>query len=347
MKIITRYALPSLLLGFVAPIHACQDAKITSDQKEIIDQVTMSAKDVASTRLYTLDSEMQSYYAQTQRLVGYMQSPVILVEFNGSGGQYILRRGGKRVSVEPVPEIYKQIKSVSHTIVGIFEIVSPYFKDSESGAWRQDLESFNKSMKDALASLGSTGMPAEFEGNCRTILEGGIAFMDKAIKAGKFTEMDYHEYATALLPTVMKNVDLAAKLQVDHFEEVVKAWRKEMGEEEWSRLYAVVNAAWAMRRQNVHFQIMAQMMGREAINDRLIMAETLKDVTEDDLLMLLGRVINDRALSILVFGKTYRMDVELMGEAARAETINQSCPRYPAVDKEWLPYEQHKMPNEE
>ena len=49
------------------------------------------------------------------------------------------------------------------------------------------------------------------------ILEGGIAFMDKALKTGKFTSEDYSKYAQALLPTVMKNVTLAGKLQVDHF----------------------------------------------------------------------------------------------------------------------------------
>jgi hypothetical protein len=88
------------------------------------------------------------------------------------------------------------------------------------------------------------------------------------------------------------------------------------------------------------------MMGREAVNDRLIMAEAIKDVTEDDLLMLLGRFVNDRVLSILVFDKTYRMDVELMGESARAETLKQSTPHHPAIDMKWMPYEEKKMPNE-
>jgi hypothetical protein len=109
----------------------------------------------------------------------------------------------------------------------------------------------------------------------------------------------------------------------------------------------VVNSAWAMRRQNVHFQIMAQMMGRDAVNDRLIMAEAINNVTEDDLLMLLGRIVNDRVLSILVFDETFRMDVELMGEAARAATESAACPHYPSVDTNWMPYEQHKMPNEQ
>lgn len=323
-----------------------QAAEPSPEQVKIIQQIQVDPATEASDRLYKLNSVMQENYAKTQYVIGQMQYPVILAMFNGNGGRYILRRSGKQVAVEPVPVIYEQIKSVSHTIVGIFEIVSPYFSHSESGNWQAALTVYNQDMKAALSTLGNAGIPAEFENNCRLILEGGIAFMDQALKTGKFNDEDYSKYAQDLLPTATKNVMLAGKLQVDHFEEVIKQWRKEMGEEEWSRLYAVVSSAWAMRRQNVHFQILAQMMGREAVNNRLIMAEAINNVTEDDLLMLLGRVVNDRVLSILVFDKTYRMDVELMGEAARAATKDASCPLYPALDSDWMPYEQHKMPNE-
>ena len=347
MKMNSLFFITSSLMTLVLSISVANAFQPSPAQEKIIKQVQVDQVAEASDRLYKLDSVMQANYAKTQHAVGQMQSPVILAMFNGNGGKYILRRDGKQVAVEPVPAIYEQIKSVSHTLVGIFEIVSPYFEYSESGNWRSALSDYNQAMKEALATLGNAGMPEEFEGYCRTILKGGIVFMDNALETGHFTAEDYSKYAKALLPTVMKTVALAGKLQVDHFEAVVKKWRAEMGEEEWSRLYAVVNPAWAMRRQNVHFQIMAQMMGRDAINDRLIMAEALNDVTEDDLLMLLGRVVNDRVLSILVFDKTYRMDVELMGESARAATQDAACPHYPAMSSDWMPYEEHKMPNEQ
>jgi len=245
-----------------------------------------------------------------------------------------------------VPAIYQKVKSVSHTLLGIFAIVSPYFDYSESGKWRSDASAFNQSMTEALATLDQVAMPAEVEEDCRLILEGGIAFLDKILKQGTCTANEYSTYARSLLPHVNKNIMLAGKLQVDHFESVVKRWRKEMGEEEWSRLYTVVNTAWSMRRENVHFQIMAQMMGRDAVNTRLIMAESVNDVTEDDLLSLLGRIVNDRALSILVFDDTYRMDVELMGEAASAAVQAASCPQYPGLNTDWSPYEDHKIPGE-
>ncbi|WP_183458755.1 hypothetical protein [Microbulbifer rhizosphaerae] len=313
----------------------------------MIDEDQVSKSEQAAKRLFALDDKMQQNYAVTQRMVGEMQSPVILAMFNGVGGKYILRRHGREVAVEPVPELYQQMKSVSHTIVGVYEIVSPYFDSPEDGNWRPKLTEFNQMLKDGLATLDQVGMPSEVEQHCRTILEGGIKFTGNALKTGTFSADDYSAYTKSVWPSIAANIQLAGKLQVDHFEDLITKWRKEMGEEEWSRLYAIVGTAWAMRRENVHFQILAQMMGREAVNDRLILAESIPDVSEDQLLMLLGRIINDRGLATLVFGDEYRMDVELIGEATRAETEKKATPHHPALGTDWMPYEEHKLPNEE
>jgi hypothetical protein len=316
------------------------------EQEKIIDEVQVGRISQASNRIYKLDADMKQYYSPTIYNVGRMQSPVILAMFNGDGGKYVLRQEGRVQAVEPVPATYQKVKSVSHTLLAIFAIVSPYFENSETGQWRSDASAFNQSMTEALATLDQDEMPAEVEEDCRLILEGGIAFLDKILKKGTCTANEYSTYAKSLLPLVNKNIMLAGKLQVDHFVKVVRRWRTEMGEEEWSRLYTVVNSAWAMRRENVHFQILAQMMGRDAVNTRLIMAETVNDVTEDDLLTLLGRIVNDRSLSILVFDETYRMDVELMGEAANAALQASSCPQYPALNTDFSPYEDHRLPGE-
>jgi hypothetical protein len=313
----------------------------------VLAEIQLSRNEQAAQRLYAIDDKMQQNYTATQRLVGEKQSPVILVIFNGVGGKYILRRNGQETEVQPVPELYQQIKSVSHTLVGVYEILSPYFDSPQDGNWRPKLTEFNQMLKDGLATLGQVGMPPDVEQNCRTILQGDIDFTDKVLKTGTYTAEDYSAYASSVWPSVEANIQLAAKLQVDNFEALLTKWRKEMGEEEWSRLYAVVGTAWAMRRENVHFQILAQMMGREAVNERLILAESIPDVTEDQLVMLLGRIINDRGVGVLVFGKKFRMDVELMGEAAHGETLKTATPEHPVVGTKFEPYEEHKMPNEQ
>lgn len=330
------------LAGFALGVGAAH----ADDPRSVIDEIQVSKEQEAASRLYALDAKMQLNYADTQRLIGEQQSPVILAMFNGSGGRYILRRNGKEEAVEPVPPTYEQVKSVSHTIVGIYEILAPYFANPETGNWRPKLTVFHQMLESGLATLHDVGLPDETEGHCRTILENGIAFTGQILDDGSFSAESFSAYAKTVLPSIKHNITLASKLQVDHFRDLVTEWREEMGEEEWSRLYALVGTAWAMRRQNVHFQILAEMMGRDAVNDRLIMAESIPDITEDQLIMLLGRIINDRGVGVLVFDSEYRMDVELMGEGARSETQALSTPHHPAMDMDWLPYEEHKMPNE-
>ena len=161
MNFKSRIWLTSSMLSMGLGVSVAYAVQPSPEQQAIIQQVQISEVTEASDRLYKLDSLMQANYAKTQYEVGQMQSPVILALFNGTGGKYILRRNGKQVAVEPVPPIYEQIKSVSHTLVGIFEIVSPYFNYSESGNWRTALSEYNQSMKDALATLSNAGMQAE------------------------------------------------------------------------------------------------------------------------------------------------------------------------------------------
>ncbi len=162
----------------------CQD-------DEVVGQERLTASQESAKRLYDLDDTMMANYADTQRLVGESQSPVIIVMMNRGGGKYILHRKGSEISVEPVPALYQQMKSVSHTIVGIFEIISPYFASPEIDNWRPKLTEYNKMLKEALSTLKDVGMPPDVEKRCRTILEGGVKFTDEALKTGTFNSEGY------------------------------------------------------------------------------------------------------------------------------------------------------------
>jgi hypothetical protein len=72
--------------------------------------------------------------------------------------------------------------------------------------------------------------------------------------------------------------------------------------------------------------VLAQFFEPEAINDRLILIETLSFTTSpDDMMEALTRIIADRSDGALFFGNYYQMDYELMGGDART----QSSPKAP------------------
>ena len=82
------------------------------------------------------------------------------------------------------------------------------------------------------------------------------------------------------------------------------------------------------RQNNVLFSVLAQFFGPAAINDRLMLFETISfTTTPADMLDLLTRIIADRSVGAMFFGNYYLMDYELMGGDARAAIIAEDAKR--------------------
>jgi hypothetical protein len=78
----------------------------------------------------------------------------------------------------------------------------------------------------------------------------------------------------------------------------------------------------------VLFSVLAQFFGPDAINDRLILIETISfTTTPEDMLDALTRIVADRSVGAAFFGNYYLMDYELMGGDARQAVIDESKKR--------------------
>jgi hypothetical protein len=98
---------------------------------------------------------------------------------------------------------------------------------------------------------------------------------------------------------------------------VLKDWRRMLGAE-WNRTYAVTNTLYVTRRNNILFTLLAQQMGRDAINTRLLLLETSAFTTKpQQMLELLARIVADRALGKVFFNDYYLMDSELLTDGTR------------------------------
>ena len=126
--------------------------------------------------------------------------------------------------------------------------------------------------------------------------------------------------------------------------EVIADWKKMLGAD-WDKTYAASNTIYVARQNNVLFSVLAQFFGAEAINDRLVLIETINfTTTPDDMLTSLTRIIADRSVGALFFGNYYLMDYELMGGDARAAIIAETekrgmkpflPPAVPFGSKQW------------
>jgi hypothetical protein len=97
---------------------------------------------------------------------------------------------------------------------------------------------------------------------------------------------------------------------------------------DWDNLYAAVSTLITTRLNNILFTILAQYMGQEAINDRLLLLETTEfNITPEKMLDALMHVVGDRSLGQVFFGDYYLMDAELLSDPSRRAIQEQSAKR--------------------
>ena len=103
-----------------------------------------SAREVAEHAVLALNTSMMGLYDES--LATFKQNmrervPIIVALFSGQGGQMILYPPGQPAKVAaPVPIVYQIAKSIGHSTMAIYEVVSPYLSDPRANMlWRAPL----------------------------------------------------------------------------------------------------------------------------------------------------------------------------------------------------------------
>ena len=148
-------------------------------------------------------------------------------------------------------------------------------------------------------------MPAEWRANSRAILENNIAFMEDCLAKGVDHPGQLSEaFAKKQGPFLKKAINWAASTQVEHWMGVLDGWKKDLGAD-WDKAYGASNTIYVARQNNVLFSVLAQYFGPDAINDRLMLIETISfTTTPEDMLDSLARIISDRSVGALFFNSS-------------------------------------------
>jgi hypothetical protein len=151
--------------------------------------------------------------------------------------------------------------------------------------------------------------------------------MDDCLAKGAIAFGMLEAFGKKQAPFLAKNVAWAAQTQVNHWMTVLAEWKSQLGSD-WDKTYAASNTIYVARQNNVIFSVLAQFFGAEAINDRLLLIETISfTTTPQDMLTSLTRIIADRSVGALFFGNYHLMDYELMGGDARNAIIAETGKR--------------------
>src|SRR5947209_2468003 len=126
----------------------------------VADEPPVSERAVAEHAVLALNSSMMRFYEGS--LTKFKQNmrdrvPIILALFTGQGGQMILYRPGRGPEVAPpVPLVYQLAKSVGHSTMAVYEIVSPYLSNARANQlWRAPLQTYRAQNQSALDGVGA------------------------------------------------------------------------------------------------------------------------------------------------------------------------------------------------
>jgi hypothetical protein len=297
----------------------------------IAGHTTSSPAETATNDVLALNVGMFELYGDASKIFQsniLSQHPVILGLFSGAGGKFTLYRPGQApLEALPVPVVYQLLKSVGHSTMALAEVVGPYLNNPDDQAWRGSMLAYRSRMKSALDGLDATPMPPEWRDNNRTILTNNIAFMDECLSKGAISFTALKAFSDKQGPFLKLDVTWAAQTQVGHWMTVIADWKKMLGSA-WDQTYAASNTIYVARQNNVLFSVLAQFFGPDAINDRLLLIETISfTTTPADMLDSLTRIIADRSVGAMFFGNYHLMDYELMGGDARQAIIAEDAKR--------------------
>ena len=319
----------------LAPLAAIENgsparaAEVPAYFKPIVGTETSSAAVIGTKNVLQLNTTMFELYGEAAQIFKkniLAQHPVILGLFSGAGGRFILYRPGQPPLDAPqVPIDYQLMKSVGHSTMALGEIVVPYINSPNDKSWHPSMATYRIRMQAALDGLDAAPLRDDWKPNNRAILQNNIAFMDECLKNDAITPQGVAEFAKKQAPLLKKNIAWAAQTQVGHWMNVIAGWKQMLGAD-WDKAYAASNTIYVARQNNILFSVLAQFFGPEAINDRLMLIETISfTTTPDEMLDSLTRIIADRSVGAAFFGNYYLMDFELMGGDARQAIIDEDA----------------------
>jgi hypothetical protein len=315
----------------LAPGATASAQSLPAFMEPISGKTTASPADIANKNVLALNTSMFELYGDAAKIFKkniLSKHPVILGLVSGAGGRFILYRPGQAPLDAPqVPVVYQLLKSVGHSTMALTQVVGPYLDNPADQSWRGSMLAFRSRMKSGLDSLDTTAMPADWRDNNKTILQNNLAFMDDCLAKGAISFAALQDFSKKQGPHLRRNVAWAAQTQVNHWMNVLGEWKQMLGAD-WDKTYAASNTIYVARQNNILFSVLAQFFGPDAINDRLILIETISfTTTPDDMMDSLTRIIADRSVGALFFGNYHLMDYELMGGDARAAITAESAKR--------------------
>ncbi|MEH0059519.1 MULTISPECIES: hypothetical protein [Auritidibacter] len=262
-----------------------------------------SPKVQARNAIFQIDTDMQRHYAALKAELIEHLSPVIIVNNDPKGGEYTLVFDGKTETLHPIPETFELTKSVAHIPLGIFSIIAPYFKGSETTDWVPTLTAFADTLTVARRPIREANLPGEFEASCRHILDAGIGHIERSVEAGYVSIKSFERFSASVYDSIPTNMWYASDAQITGVQKIMKRWKKKIAHAQWKDVYVVVLSIWTTSVLNQNSIIIRELMDPTRVGTHLIYLPCA-ELPEDYVFVALdniARIVQDNVAAEMVF----------------------------------------------
>jgi hypothetical protein len=261
--------------------------------------------------LTDLNDSFRATYADTRSGVLSRSAPTIIVAFEA----LVLIDGPTRREEGFTPLLYHRLKAVSHLVFSVQllldERLAPGPLSDAARARLAELAARGAAADAALGSFGFTPVQVERQ---RALIVAARTMIAEALASGRPSVAALEAWLHPLMPALMANVEDAATAQLETLHALVTRWRAELGAEKWTRVNVVVLTVRQARAGNLQYAYFARALGQDAVDRRLVFAESVFSV--DPAVTLLGTILVDRVVARAFFADEQRMERDLLSDAA-------------------------------
>lgn len=250
-----------------------------------------------------IDEDMRRNYATLKSELINQLSPVIVVNNDAKGGEYTLIFNGEKEKIHPIPVVFELAKSIAHIPLGIYSIIAPYLRGSDTSEWKSGLSEFSNSLQAANHRLRDVCLPNGLELSCRKIIEAGIQYINTSINSGKLSIQTFRNFSASISESIHNNMWFAANAQISGVRQLLTRWQNKIGCKEWENLYVVVLSMWTTSVMNQNSIIIREFMDAKRVDTHLIDIPTAQ--TPEDYLYValdnLARIVQDNVAAEMIF----------------------------------------------
>ncbi|MEU4929651.1 hypothetical protein AB0G54_24620 [Streptomyces yokosukanensis] len=284
-------------------------------------------KKTARDNIRAVDTGMRTNYDTLRANLTQHLGPVIIVSNDMVGGTYYLVNNGKVIeTIKPVDEVFELAKSIAHTPLGIYSVCAPYldpknilaaqaqyvdphdlamvaFTGPKDTSWITPLQTFANTLDTARRTLEDAVLPADLHDSCAFILDHAHDYISDTIRKREFDMKSFEDFSGAVYPSIRTNMYWSSKVQIQGVSDLMTRWRKQVGDDAWSGLYAVVLSLWTTYELNQNSIIIKNFMNQSEVDSHLIDLMTAQTPADPVAVALdnLARIVQDNIAAEMVF----------------------------------------------